>query len=88
MVSRGGRHLESENIGRIDVRRSIRARRLDLERFRSHRTRAFPRCQRVSFGKAAPADNAGTAFDMRESASQEQARRPATAPQRQSVSAE
>jgi hypothetical protein len=30
MVSRGGRHLESENIGGIDVRRSIRARRPGL----------------------------------------------------------
>jgi hypothetical protein len=60
----------------------------DLERFRSHRTQALQRCQRVSFGKAASADNAGTAFDMRESASQQPARRPATAPQRQRVSAE
>jgi len=70
MVSWGGRHLESENIGSIDVPRSIRARRLEKERSRPRRIQAFRRCQRVRSGKAAPSRKRGDGpFTMRESAS-------------------
>jgi hypothetical protein len=54
MVSWGGRHLESENIGRIDVPRSIRARRLEKERSRPRRIQAFRKVSEGSVRQGCP----------------------------------
>jgi len=84
MVSWGGRHLESENIGRIDVPRSIRARRLEKGAVSTAPDPGVSKGVR-GFGPARlpPAENAGTVSSQCAKAPHQRARRPATGPQAQ-----